>query len=146
MLKKIGVIFSLLCSSAILANTSNPASISITNTTGTDCILKKKVPIYGYIVNPLDIPNVLFKDQTMIFNLNSKGDHRYRKSLLLSYECGEGLNATFFTDISPFQGMLVSDGYILKREKMNLSFAENHNLSGRFSDHSAVTVSWRLTR
>lgn len=107
---------------------------------------EKKVPIYGYIVNPLDIPNVLFKDQTMIFNLNSKSDHRYRKSLLLSYECGEGLNATFFTDISPFQGMLVSDGYILKREKMNLSFAENHNLSGRFSDHSAVTVNWRLTR
>ncbi len=34
-----------------------------------------------------------------------KSDKGRRKSILLAYACGENRTASFFTDITPFQGI-----------------------------------------
>ena len=75
-----------------------------------------------------------------------KSDKGRRKSILLAYACGENRTASFFTDITPFQGIQVSDGYVLKANKINLYFSEKHNDTGHMADKSPIEVLWRLTR
>ena len=133
----------LLFSTAIFAY-SNTVVVKITNATGTDCVLEKQIVTYGYVSDPLTIPDAIFSDQTMTFTMRSYDDHR--KSILLAYACGENRTATIYTDISNFQGMLVSDGYVIKSDKIHLYFTEEHNETGRFYDKSPIVVSWRLTR
>ncbi len=69
-----------------------------------------------------------------------KSDKGRRKSILLAYACGENRTASFFTDITPFQGMLVSDGYVLKANKINLYFSEKQNDTGHMADKSPIEV------
>lgn len=144
MFKKILILCSLLCSPVVLAK-SNDVILNITNATGTDCVLKKHLQLYGDAVDPIEFPTSIFSDQTIAITMKSNVDTN-RKSILLAYECGDEFSATFLTDISPFQGMFVSDGYVLKSNKMHLYFSEDHNRTGHMSDSSPVKVSWRLTR
>ncbi|MGV3740567.1 MAG: hypothetical protein ACO1N3_04685 [Gammaproteobacteria bacterium] len=144
MFKKILVICSLLFSSVALAS-ANDVIVHISNATGTDCILKKHLQLYGDLFDPLELPTSIFSDQSITITMKSSAD-KDRKAILLAYECGENFSATFLTDISPFQGMLISDGYVLKSNKMHLYFSEDHNKTGHISDRSPVKVSWRLTR
>ena len=146
MFKKIGILYLLLFSLPALADFTNPASITVTNATGTDCVLTNQIPVFGFLSDPTVLPTALFKDQTITINMRSDEKNRHRKSLLLSYECGENMTATFFTDITPFQGMLVSDGYTLKNNKMQLYFSESQNDTGRFYNKSPLKVHWHLTR
>ena len=144
MFKKMLVICSLLFSSVILANT-NDVILTISNATGTDCILKKNLQLYGDLFDPIEFPTGIFSDQSISITMKSNADTN-RKAILLAYECGDNLSATFLTDISPFQGMLESDGFVLKSNKMHLYFSEDHNKTGHMLDRSPVKVSWRLTR
>ena len=142
-LKKILFSCLMLFSSFIFAD-NNPAIVKITNATGTDCVLEKQTVIYGYVSDPTTIPNAIFSDQTIVFTL--KSNEGKRKSILLTYACGDNRTATFFTDITPFQGMLVSNVYELKSNKIHLYFSEERNQTGHIYDKSPVEVHWRLTR
>ena len=142
-LKKILLGFLMIFSSVVFAY-NNSVVVKITNATGTDCVLERQTAIYGYVSDPITVPNAIFSDQTIVFRMQS--DDSKRKSILLTYACGENRMASFLTDITPFQGMLVSDGYILKANKIVLQLSEEHNETGKFGDKSPIEVYWRLTR
>ena len=126
-MKKILLSCFLLLSTPILAESVDQFLIKISNAMPTDCTLKDQVILFGHV-----------SDHT-----TTSGR---RKSILLAYACGDNRTASFFTDITPFQGMLVSDGYVLKANKINLYFSEKHNDTGHMADKSPIEVLWRLTR
>lgn len=142
-LKKILFGFLMLFSSVIFAK-NNPVIVKITNATGTDCVLEKQTALYGYVSDPTTVPHAIFSDQTIVFRMQSEEGRR--KLILLTYTCGDNGIASFFTDITPFQGMFLSHGYVLKTNKIHLYFSEEHNDTGHIADNSPIVVQWRLTR
>lgn len=142
-LKHILIFFFILFSSTIYAN-NNSVIVRITNATGADCVLEKQLALFGYVDENGSIPNAILSDQTIVFTM--KSDEGRRNAILLSYACDDNRSITFFTDITPFQGMLVSDGFVVKASKIYTTFAEEHNETGRMSDSSPIEVHWRLTR
>ena len=125
--KKIFLICFLLLSTPLLAESVDQFLIKISNAMPTDCTLKDQVILFGHVSD----------------HATTSGR---RKSILLAYACGDNPTAIFFTDITPFQGMLVSDGYVLKANKINLYFSEKQNDTGHMADKSPIEVLWRLTR
>lgn len=145
MFKKIFVIFLLWFSPFAVANTDNDVQIKITNATGSDCILKKQLSLYGDLVQPSDLSMDILRDQSIMFTMKSDTDSN-RKAILLAYDCNDDFSATFLTDVAPFQGMLVSSSRVLNAQKIHLYFTEDYNESGQMYNHSPIKVSWRLTR
>ena len=137
--------FILILFSSTLYAYNNPAIVRITNATGTDCVLEKHIPLYGVLAENESIPNVIFSDQTIVFTIKPNEEER-RKAVLLSYACGDNRSITIFTDITSFQGMFISDGYVLKTNQIHTTFSEEHNETGHSGDKSAIEVHWRLTR
>lgn len=86
--------------------------IKITNTTDKDCVLTKKIIPYGHISDHTQLPDVIFRDQTIEFTMRSgplRFEQRKDKMLLLSYHCDDNQNITLFTIISPFQDSYFPD-------------------------------------
>ncbi|HVT63261.1 MAG TPA: hypothetical protein VHD33_07245 [Legionellaceae bacterium] len=142
MLKRILCTCLILASSIIFAH-NNPVIVKIANATGIDCVLEKQMALYGDVSDATPIPKAIFRDQTISFTMQSHESRR--KAIVLNYTCGNR-SALFLTDITPFQGMLVSSGYELKSNNIHLDFSEVHNETGRILDKSPVEVYWRLTR
>ena len=131
--------------SGIIFAENNPVTVNITNATGTDCVLEKQTVLYGYISDPITIPNVIFSDQSIEFTM--KSNKNKRKSILLAYACGDDRSATFFTDITYVQHQSFSKGFGLKSHKIHLYFTEERNKThNNIYDTSPVKVNWRLTR
>ena len=90
--------------------------IKITNTTDKDCVLTKKTIPYGHISDNTQLPDMIFRDQTIEFTMRS-GPLRFEqgkdKMLLLTYHCDDNQEISLFTFISPFQDSYLSDPRIL---------------------------------
>ncbi|MBP6919088.1 MAG: hypothetical protein KBB94_09245 [Legionellaceae bacterium] len=110
-MKKILLVCFLLCSSPLLAY-DDQAIIKITNATDADCVLTKKTLLYGQISEGSQLPDVIFRDQTLEFSMRSDAQLRFGvrkdKMLLLTYHCADNQEATLFTSISPFQDSFVT--------------------------------------
>ena len=125
--------------------------VKVTNATGADCVLKKSIPTDGYISDPIILPDAILDKQTIAITMKPYSDQRTstlcgykRKSIMLAYRCGEDRSVTFFTDIMPFQGRLLSGGRIIRANQIHADIKEEDNESGRFKNHSPVMLKWTL--
>lgn len=143
-MKKILFSCLILFSSATFAN-NHSVIVKITNATETDCLLEKQIAINSAVSDPVSLPETIFIGQTMVFTMQSHDRHK-RCSIFLTYVCGDSRTVAFFTDITPFQGMLVSEGYVIKSNKIHLDFSEEHNNTGSIADKSPIEIHWRLGR
>ncbi len=114
-MKKILLVCLWLCSTSLLAY-DDQVIIKITNATDGDCVLTKKTFLYGYISDGGQLPDVLFRDQTIDFRMRSQEPLRFGvrkdKIFLLTYHCADNQKITLFANISPFQDSFFSSPQI----------------------------------
>lgn len=121
------------------------AIIKITNATDADCVLTKKTLLYGYITNDSQLPDAIFRDQTIEFKMRSGEPLRFGvrkdKMLLLTYHCADNQEATLYANISPFQETLFSFPQI------STSGTQKHmKIETKTFDTEPLQVHWTLKK
>lgn len=72
--------------------------VHIKNTGSADCVLKKQYILYGKLTENSQIPEVFFRGQQAQFEMTNSQIYRFLEAgCLLSYECGDDKEVTFFT-------------------------------------------------
>lgn len=119
--------------------------IKITNTTDKDCVLTKKTIPYGHISDHTQLPDVIFRDQTIEFAMRSgplRFDQRKDKMLLLSYHCDDNPDIDLFALISPFQDSYLPDPQISTSSSRSKEF----DVKTQSTISSPMKVHWTLTK
>ena len=103
-------------------------NIKIKNETGADCVLKKYYIIHGHLNADTKMPEVIFRDGSVDFQISAiKTGKIPLGSALLNYECGDSNEIAFFTTT-------MTDNINLSNyNDSNSAVIESHNLDGSFN-------------
>ncbi len=75
--------------------------VRIKNIGSMDCVLKKHYILYGELSKQSNIPEVIFRNEEVQFEMTApKLDPFLEAAALLTYECGDDRDITFFTTTS----------------------------------------------
>ena len=120
--------------------------VHIKNTGSADCVLKKQYILYGKLTEHSQIPEVVFRGQQAQFEMtNSQIDRFLEAGCLISYECGDDKEVTFFTTTHMQQPTFMKTdktlSAIVDSKNMEVSFNTSrcNNVYGRSHE-----VTWEL--
>lgn len=119
--------------------------MKISNDTGYDCVATKYFVLNGRISDRIYFQEVILRDQTMTFSMNSEGDQTERKAIVIGYKCGDDQNVTFLTDVNEADEMYVTYGRVISSQHIHAHFEEEYNKSWYY-DASPIVLHWTFYR
>ena len=133
-MKKVLLYTLLLCSTVVSAN-PDQFKINITNDGTTNCILKNKNVLYGYVSDRSTVPAMIRPNETATFFMRSgtatplgnglimiTDSFCKDKIILLTYSCGSDQEITLLTDQGIFDISLKVGGKVLDAQLINAKF------------------------
>lgn len=134
-------------SSIVNAWSCGQYKVHIKNIGSADCVLKNKYILYGKLTEQSQIPEVIFRGEQVRFEMtNNKSSTMFLETgTLLSYNCGDDKEVTFFTTTNMQKPSFIktdkSLSAIIEAKNMDVSFNESrcNNIYGTSNE-----ITWVL--
>lgn len=127
--------------------------ISFQNESSNDCVLKEQKILYGtMLIKHSQIPDVLFRGQSVQFTMTQDRDRNGTTMIYLKYQCGNDQDITLLSHtsydnrVSDGSTRPIAEGFVLDKNNMNASFTKkNPTMCVLWNETSPAKINWILT-